>query len=195
MVIDHSFKTIVIGDSMVGKTTMLHQLVDKKFKNTVKITIGIDLISKTFDIITTDRIINCRLNIWDVSGLDNYKTIIQPYFNNIDGIIFVFDVNNYKSFKSIQKWYNIYNIYKKPYNLPKMLIGNKIDNIQNRKFVYSEIIEYAKKMNMVYIELSSKDYASIYQTFNTHVYNIYYSKRTKNIKNDRNSDSDGCNIT
>jgi small GTP-binding protein len=92
-------KTIIIGDSGVGKSNLLLRFGSDKFAENYVMTIGINFMYKVVEV-DGARI---KLQIWDTAGQDKYKTITQSYYNGSHGVIVVYGVDCRSSFGSVSK--------------------------------------------------------------------------------------------
>uniref|UniRef100_A0A3B4APK7 small monomeric GTPase n=1 Tax=Periophthalmus magnuspinnatus TaxID=409849 RepID=A0A3B4APK7_9GOBI len=97
---DILFRLLMLGDSGVGKTSMLRSFTDSDFESSHISTIGVDFKMKTLEM---DGL-KVRVQIWDTAGQERYKTITKQYYRRAQGIIFVYDITNYSSFQHISKW-------------------------------------------------------------------------------------------
>ena len=156
---DYIFKLLIIGDSYVGKSSLLSKYVDNNFDENFNSTIGVDFKSKHLDI--DDKMV--KLQIWDSSGEKIFKSISCLYYKNCHGIMLVFDLTNRKSFQNIKTWLKDIKEYCRVDDVPKILIGNKTDKA--RIIPYEEIIEFSDSMNLVYIETSAKHDTNIDKAF------------------------------
>lgn len=116
-----ALKFLVLGDGGVGKTTLLHRYVKGKFLNTATMTIGVEFLSKQ---IQMNGII-CQLILWDISGQDRFRFMIDKYMRGASGALLLFDTTNMTSFVNIGKWVNLVRKYYQ--NLPILLIAAKCD--------------------------------------------------------------------
>jgi small GTP-binding protein len=116
-----ALKFLVLGDGGVGKTTLLHRYVKGKFLNTSTMTIGVEFLSKQ---IQMNEII-CQLILWDISGQDRFRFMIDKYMRGASGALLLFDTTNMTSFVNIGKWVNLVRKYYQ--NLPILLIAAKCD--------------------------------------------------------------------
>jgi len=156
---DYIFKILIIGDSYVGKSSLLSKYADNIFDENFNATIGVDFKSKHLDI--DDKMV--KLQIWDSSGEKIFKSISTLYYKNCHGIMIVFDVTNKNSFQNIKIWLNDIKQHCRVDDIPKILVGNKTD--KDRIIPYEEIIEFANLMNLIYIETSAKDDKNIDRAF------------------------------
>ena len=91
-------KLVVLGDQGCGKSSILNQYVNNNFVSNYQATIGVDFFKKTIKYEDTKY----EMCIWDTSGQEKFSAIVSSYYRNITAAIFVFDLSNYKSFKSIE---------------------------------------------------------------------------------------------
>ena len=116
-----ALKFLVLGDGGVGKTTLLHRYVNGKFMNTATMTIGVEFLSKQIQM----NGINCQLILWDISGQDRFRFMIDKYMRGASGALLLFDTTNMTSFVNIGKWVNLVRKYYQ--NLPILLVAAKCD--------------------------------------------------------------------
>ena len=92
------FKLIIIGDTEVGKTSMLLKYIDNYFPEKHLSTIGVEFKIKEVE---TEKY-NVTLQIWDTAGQERYKSIAKSFFNSTNGIIFVYDITKRDTFASVK---------------------------------------------------------------------------------------------
>lgn len=115
-------KVIVVGDSAVGKTSLLLNYVDGVSAKSTNTTVGVDFKNKLLDVNGE----SIKLQLWDTAGQERFRTIALSYFRKADGIALIFDVTSSNSFEHIPYWMD--NIVEKTdHKLPIILIGNKGD--------------------------------------------------------------------
>ena len=156
----YKYKVILIGDSSVGKTSLIIRFCDDKFKENSVATIGID--TKIKYVIRKEKKI--ELQIWDTAGQEKFKSLSKSCCNQMDGIIFVYDIGNNDSFKNIRDWYtNLKDIV--DYDMVACaLVGNKCD--KNEKLVDKKRgEEFANKHKMAFIEASAKNNINVNEIF------------------------------
>ena len=150
--VDYSFKTIVIGDSSVGKSCLTLKGTKDKFKDFYSPTIGFEFLS--FNIKINDKII--KLQIWDTCGQEVYRSLISSFYRNSSLAIIVYAINNRESFENLESWLD--EIKSKTHPLLKIfLIGNKVD-LENERVISKEDAEkLAKDHNLdLFLETSAK---------------------------------------
>ena len=175
MQIDYSYKIIIVGDTNVGKTSILNKINNIDNKN-VTTTIGVDFLIKR--IIFDDNII-AKLKIWDTAGHERFNTITSHYYRNINGIILCFDLSKKETFINLEKWFNEIKKYNNNKNIPIIVIGNKND--LNKNLDLEEINNFCKKINGEYLSISSYNDSSDY-LFRNIISNIANKIRNVNFE-------------
>jgi len=159
---DLLFKLLLIGDSGVGKSSILVRFVDNEFDEDRPCTIGVDFKNKK---------LMCRgskvsLQIWDTAGQEKFRSLTSSYYRGTEGIILVYDVTDRDSFKDIEQiWLREIDLYSTKKDVVKLLVGNKID-LPNRQVSKEEARDFARNHNLaMYIETSAKTKNGIQQAF------------------------------
>ncbi|KAJ6996705.1 ras-related protein Rab7 isoform X1 [Populus alba x Populus x berolinensis] len=119
-------KVIVLGDSGVGKTSLMNQYVYKKFSQQYKATIGADFVTKEVQI--DDKLVT--LQIWDTAGQERFQSLGSAFYRGADCCVLVYDVNIQKSFEILNNWHKEFVKQADPVDpeaFPFILFGNKID--------------------------------------------------------------------
>ena len=154
-----SLKILIIGDTSVGKTSILLNYVDHVFPEEHIATIGVEYKDK--DIIKNGY--NIRLQIWDTAGQERFHSITKNIFRNTNGVLFVYDVTKRKTFNNIKNW------IKDTENLDKdtkgIILGNKIDLEDQRTVENEELKELGDKYKMKVLEISAKNNLNINEGF------------------------------
>jgi Ras-related protein Rab-1A len=97
---DFVFKILLIGNSSVGKSSLLLRFADNIFQETFYPTIGVDFKIRTFS--SEGSVV--KLQMWDTAGQEKFKTITSAYYKGAQGVILVFDLCDRKSYEDIQNW-------------------------------------------------------------------------------------------
>lgn len=157
---DYIYKILLIGDSGVGKSSILVRFTDNVFSNNFVSTIGVDFRVKTIEI---DGAI-IKLQIWDTAGQERFKTITNSYYRGSNGAIVVFDLADRDSFENLDYWFNDLKSYSKE-NIPVIIVGNKSDLLNEQQVTKEEAEKYAKEKNCNFYATSSKDSVNIFKIF------------------------------
>ncbi|KAG0722466.1 Ras-related protein Rab-7a [Chionoecetes opilio] len=129
-------KVIILGDSGVGKTSLMNQFVNKKFSNQYKATIGADFLTK--EVMVDDRLVT--MQIWDTAGQERFQSLGVAFYRGADCCVLCYDVTSPNSFKSLDSWRDEFLIQaspRDPDHFPFVVLGNKID-LENRAVPYFE---------------------------------------------------------
>jgi len=157
---DHLFKLLLIGDSGVGKTSVLFRFSEDNFNATFIATIGIDFKIRTIDI-SGKKI---KLQIWDTAGQERFRTITTAYYRGAMGIMLVYDVTSEKSFNNINQWIDNITQHANA-DVEKMLLGNKAD-MNDQRQVSTEIgKELAQSHGIKFMETSAKTGQNVDEAF------------------------------
>ena len=125
---DYKCKLLVIGDSEVGKTSVLSRYTKDIFNLNYLATAGIEFFTK--DDIIDNKII--RIELWDPAGQEKFHSLTAGFFRNAEGIIVMFDVTNPISFENIRNWVESIKAHMSSEIgiIPVIIVGNKIDLIE-----------------------------------------------------------------
>ena len=169
-----SLKILLIGDSHVGKTSIILKYVDDFFPEEHIATIGIEYKDK---IINKDGY-NIRIQIWDTAGQERFNSITKNIYRNTNGVLFVYDVTNRKSFNSMKNW--IKDTEKIDKDIKGIILGNKID-LEEKQINTDELEELGNKMKMKFLETSAKENINVKEAFNLMVEELLKGKSEKDI--------------
>ena len=167
-----NLKILIIGDSFVGKTCLLLRYCDGECPEVHMATIGVEFKDKKINLNGKE----IKLQIWDTSGQERFRSITQNFYRNADGIIFVFDVTKIDTFTHIKDW--LLDSQVEDLDLKKILVGNKIDLAENRVIDKEKIDNFAKSKNMKAFETSAKDGTNVEQIF-TEIASLILSDKTE----------------
>ena len=155
-----TFNIITLGDSGVGKTSIIYRYVKNKFDNSNSSTLGIIFSYKEIKLNNKDKII---LKLVDTAGQEKYRALAKSYFKNVDVVLFVFSINDKETFDTIKDWMVLFNNNNSKEDIPKYLVGNKSDLEIN--VGQSLIDEFAKENKIPYMSTSAKDNKNIDELF------------------------------
>lgn len=147
------FKTVVMGEGSVGKTSMVMQYCEKRFSESYIMTIGSNFMVKILPIPEKDLIV--RLQIWDLAGQVAFSFVRPGFYRGSSGGIYAFDITNRSTFEKIKDWL----VESKQYLgvIPYILVGNKLDLRDERVVSHREGEQLAKEIGASgYFETSAK---------------------------------------
>ena len=196
---ENIYKIITIGDSSVGKSSIIKRFIYDTFTENTITTIGMNIAMHKM---TLKNGKNITLKLVDTAGEERYKALSKNYFTNTDGVLFVFDLNKPESFDNISDWIKTFEESKrKNLNIPKYLIGNKNDLVCN---VQEKLIQnfLSKNKDFKYKSTSAKENNNITELFQELAEIVYENNqkyanlKTKNIKlsNGKNNEKKRCGI-
>ncbi|KRY21369.1 Ras-related protein Rab-35 [Trichinella patagoniensis] len=178
---DHLFKLLIIGDSGVGKSSLLLRFADQTFSGMLYFlrifqrkkeqrqlfltanyitTIGVDFKIRTITV-DGERV---KLQIWDTAGQERFRTITSTYYRGTHGVIVVFDVTSGESFVNVKRW--LHEIDQNCENVQRVLVGNKCDERERRVVLEHDAYRFAEQTNVKYFETSAKENVNVEEMFN-----------------------------
>lgn len=158
---EYAFKLILGGEGGVGKTSMVHRFVEDSFLTDYKSTIGTSIMKKECDFEGLES--KVRFVIWDLAGQSQFKRVRQSYLSKAETGILVFDVTRRDTFDNLEGWYKESRDVSPTISL--ILVGNKIDLVEDRIISTEEGEGLAKRLNLSYIETSAKTGENINDAF------------------------------
>jgi small GTP-binding protein len=174
------FKISLIGDSGIGKTSILLRFIDNVFKEDTTSTIGVDF--KIVSISLGDGTY-AKMQIWDTCGSERFKSLTASFIKSCPAFLLIFDITKYKSFKNLENWLKIINENTNPKLI--CLVGNKCDLENERQVPRDEAQKFCEKNNLSYIETSAKTSENIEKVFIQVAQNFYDEVRKKKGGNDK----------
>ncbi|KAK3230508.1 hypothetical protein Dsin_002389 [Dipteronia sinensis] len=186
---DYLFKLLLIGDSGVGKSTLLLSFTSNSFEE-LSPTIGNLSISSSYSLIiyvlelgiVKDLIFyagvdfkikyvtlggkKLKLAIWDTAGQERFRTLTSSYYRGAQGIIMVYDVTRRETFTNLSDiWAKEIDLYLTNQNCIKMLVGNKVDKESERVVSKKEGIDFAREYGCLFLECSAKTRVNVEQCY------------------------------
>ncbi|KAJ1348211.1 hypothetical protein KIN20_003465 [Parelaphostrongylus tenuis] len=157
---DYLFKLLIVGDSSVGKSSLLLRFTDSVFNESYAPTIGVDYRVRT--VVVDDKTV--KLQIWDTAGQERFRTIASSYYRGAHGILIVYDITNEKTFENIPFWMKNVERYGCE-NVAKLLIGNKCDLGSSRRVSTEMAQSCSEQYDMQVIETSAKSSKNVEEAF------------------------------
>ncbi|CAN0926188.1 Ras-related protein RABC2a [Linum grandiflorum] len=160
---DLSFKFLLIGDSSVGKSSLLVSFISTtSVAEDLAPTIGVDFKIKQLTVAGK----RLKLTIWDTAGQERFRTLTSSYYRNAQGIILVYDVTRRETFTNLSDvWAKEVELYCTNQDCVKMLVGNKVDKDSDRAVTREEGMELAKEHGCLFLECSAKTRENVEQCF------------------------------
>ncbi|KAB8957772.1 hypothetical protein FH972_026860 [Carpinus fangiana] len=158
---DLSFKILLIGDSGVGKSSLLVSFISNSVED-LSPTIGVDFKIKLLTVGGQ----KLKLTIWDTAGQERFRTLTSSYYRGAQGIILVYDVTRRDTFTNLSDvWAKEVELYSTNQDCVKMLVGNKVDIDSERVVSREEGIALAKELGCLLLECSAKTRENVEQCF------------------------------
>ena len=157
---DHMFRFIIVGDMAVGKSCLLLQFTDHKFRHQHELTIGVEFGGKTIEVKNK----NVKIQIWDTAGQEAFQAITRTYYKGAIGALLVYDITRKDSFSHINKWLNEVKANGSK-DIFCILIGNKKDLEDQRQVKYEEGKKLAEDNNLLFLETSAKTAENVQEAF------------------------------
>ncbi|CAD8117712.1 unnamed protein product [Paramecium sonneborni] len=154
------FKFILIGDTGVGKSCLLLQFIDKRFRQKHEVTIGVEFGAKLIEL---DGL-NIKLQIWDTAGQESFRSITRSYYRSAAGAIVVYDITKRESYENVARWMEEVKQNGNP-KLSMLLVGNKGDLESERQISYNEAQQFAKECGIEFFETSAKTANNVDEIF------------------------------
>ena len=190
---------LILGDTNVGKTSLLLNYTDNYYVGSHVATVGIDYKFKSIKI----KDIDVKLQIWDTSGQERFRSLAKNYLKNADGIIFVYDITDKKTFEGVKDWIKeaeSQGIYK------QILVGNKCDLERKREVSTDMLNKLGNKKKIKTFETSAKTGINVSKSFESlaellvegkskeELNNLYRRETIKitGIKNNKKSEKKEC---
>lgn len=207
---DYLFKIVVVGNSGVGKSSLMNRFVDNKFSDRYVSTLGVDFKIKTLKYF--DK--KCKLTIWDTAGQERFMSLTSKYYRGADGVILVYDINDASTFNNLDYWMkevddnnsvdprsfltkdqirsqelkakyssNAGANYSSQGKLAKLCVGNKLDLAPKKRKVETQVAQdYARRYEMELVEASAKKNENVHLAFQRLLVNMIENSDLKDIK-------------
>ena len=156
-------KIVIIGESSVGKTSIISQFVDKIFQEEIQSTVGGSFNSKT--ILCEDLNKKVKLEIWDTAGQERYRSVTKMFYKDADIAVLVYDITNKDSYDELKNYWveQVKDSTRKGTNL--VIVANKSDLIEKEQVDEDESRNYARSINASFFVVSAKDSISVGELF------------------------------
>ncbi|KAF7629215.1 hypothetical protein Mgra_00009279, partial [Meloidogyne graminicola] len=167
---------LIIGDSGVGKSSLLLRFSDNTFSANYITTIGVDFKIRTI----TVKGYKVKLQIWDTAGQERFRTITSTYYRGTHGVVVVYDVTAPDSFSNVKRW--LHEIETNCENVQRILVGNKLDE-PTRVVSEVEAKRFADSIKINYFETSAKENLNVEQMFQCITELVLDNKLRSNAQN------------
>ncbi|XP_052474168.1 ras-related protein Rab-39B-like [Carassius gibelio] len=177
----YQFRIIMLGDSTVGKSSMLKRYTEDLFLECINQTVGVDFFVHFLEVEPGVRV---KLQFWDTAGQERFRSVTRSYYRNSVGGLLVFDLGNRKSFENVQQWYEEVFERVQPYTVLYVLVGHKSDRVKagERAVNRTEAEKLATQLGAPYIEASAKTGHNVKEAFELLTRRIYQGLKSGEIQ-------------
>ena len=168
--LDYSFvyKVISVGNKNVGKTSLLSRFVTQQFDEHIRATIGVDHFS-TIVRVGPDKV---KVQLWDTSGNDRFKTMTRVYYRAAPAAIAVYDITDAGSFENLSMWISEVREHADP-NVIILVIGNKTDLDAHRAVSTEQGADFARANHVMFTETSALSDSNVTDAFRSLIEKIH----------------------
>ncbi|KAI0464635.1 GTPase Ypt5 [Komagataella kurtzmanii] len=157
------FKLVLLGESAVGKSSIVHRFVTDSFDDLRESTIGAAFLTQTIQL---DERTTIKFEIWDTAGQERYKSLAPMYYRNANCALVAYDLTQESSLDRAKSW--IQELQKQASaDIVVALVGNKLDLEAERKVSTKEAKEYADEFGLIFKEISAKTGEGIKDVFHS----------------------------
>lgn len=181
-IFDYQFRLILIGDSTVGKSSLLKYFTDGKFAEISDPTVGVDFFARLIEVKDGTRI---KLQLWDTAGQERFRSITKSYYRNSVGALLVYDICNRTSFEHIPIWMMEARRHIEPHRPFFALVGCKLDLVNSgiqREVSKEEAKMFADQNGLYFVETSSKNGMNVEEAFKSVTQEVYNRIQTGEYK-------------
>ncbi|CAL8289994.1 unnamed protein product [Merluccius merluccius] len=179
----YQFRIIMLGDSTVGKSSLLKRYTEDAFLETINQTVGVDFYVHFLEVEPGVRI---KLQFWDTAGQERFRSVTRSYYRNSVGGLLVFDLTNRASFDHVRDWHAEVCERVQPHRVMFLLLGHKSDREKDepgeRAVSREEAEKLASRMGIPYVEASAKTGCNVREAFETLSRRIYEGLRSGEVE-------------
>lgn len=157
---DHLVKLLMLGDTAVGKSSLLMRFCEAHFESNFVVTIGVDFKWKQVE----RHGKTLKIQVWDTAGQERFRTITPMYYRAAMGVVISYDVTDQASFEHVEYWLTQLEQHGEG-NVQRILVGNKSDLDSLRKVSRQDGEQLASRFNMAFFETSAKTGENVDEVF------------------------------
>ncbi|XP_068015021.1 ras-related protein Rab-39B-like [Melanerpes formicivorus] len=166
----YQFRVIMLGDSTVGKSSLLRRYTEGVFLDAINQTVGVDFHVQFVELEPGLRV---KLQFWDTAGQERFRSVTRSYYRSSAGGMLLFDLTNRASFESVRRWHREVTDTLQPSRIVLLLVGHKSDLAGQRQVGRKEAEKLAASLGVQYVETSAKDASNVAQAFQMLTLGIY----------------------
>ncbi|XP_073341044.1 ras-related protein Rab-42b [Pagrus major] len=168
----YQFRIIMLGDSTVGKSSLLKRYTEDLFLETINQTVGVDFYVHFLEVEPGVRV---KLQFWDTAGQERFRSVTRSYYRNSVGGLLVFDMTNRATFDHIKEWHAEVCERVQPHKVVFVLVGQKsdLDAHEERAVSRLEAEKLAGQLGVPYVEVSAKSGHNVREAFELLTRRVY----------------------
>ena len=189
--VDIVYKFLLLGESTVGKTSIIIRYIENTFNDSNTSTCGVDVKHKY---VSCDNN-KIRLDIWDTAGQERFRGLAKNYFRGAHGFILVYDITNKESFIKLKGWIkDAKEKINKEDSYKIMVVGNKKDCENDRAVEYNNLKQFGEDNKVIFSEVSAKTGEGIDKLFNDFVHELLKYRNIGIYKSDEKEERTYSNL-
>jgi len=157
-----SFKVVLVGESGVGKTSIITQFIDQTFQEDIQSTTGGTFSTKS---VVCDGGKILKFEIWDTAGQEKYRSLTTMFYKDANAAVMVYDVTRKDSFEEMKNYWANQIKDNSPENIILAIAANKSDLIEQETVDEEEARNFAKELNAIFVTTSAKSSEGINSLF------------------------------
>ncbi|XP_023221381.1 ras-related protein rab-39 [Centruroides vittatus] len=178
-IFDYQFRLVLIGDSTVGKSTLLKTFTEGKFAEVSDPTVGVDFFARLVEVKSGVRV---KMQLWDTAGQERFRSITRSYYRNSVGALLVYDITRRSSFEHLVDWLFEARHHIEPQKAVFQVVGCKVDMEHLREIPTDEGKAFADFYGVKFIETSAKTGYNVEEAFAMIAQEIYSKIETGEFK-------------
>jgi len=187
-------KLVLLGDSRVGKSSVVIRFVKNEFDQYKFPTIGATFLTQS--VAVGDYLV--KFEIWDTAGQEKYRSLAPLYYRGASAALIVYDITNRESFDNARKWIEEVQTQEGPHVVIG-LAGNKLDLAANRQVSTEEGEAFARENNFIFFETSAKNSTNIKEIFRAIAQEVPNKKPPKPkqgvvVEDEKNDTKEKCKV-
>ena len=157
-----SFKVVLVGESGVGKTSIITQFIDQTFQEDQQSTTGGTFSTKS---VICDNGKTLKFEIWDTAGQERYRSLTKMFYKDANAAVLVYDITRKDSFEELQNYWSQQIKESSPPNIILAVAANKSDLINQEAVEEEKAREFANQLGAIFVSTTATTVESINELF------------------------------